>query len=59
MESCMERTSGLEDILVQHMPCNSSDTLPRNITSSVCERTVSGVTASKITCCVTDDASFG
>ena len=26
---------------------------------SMCENTVSGVTASKITCCATDDASFG
>jgi hypothetical protein len=59
MESCMERTSGLEDILVRHMPCNRNGSHPRNLTSSVCENTVSGVTASKITCCVTDDASFG
>jgi hypothetical protein len=27
----MERTSGLEDILVQHMPCNRSDSHPRSL----------------------------
>jgi hypothetical protein len=26
-----KRTSGLEDILVQHMPCNSSDAHPRDL----------------------------
>jgi len=44
MSSGLERTSGLEDIMVQRMPCNSSDA---NLLSlqRVYENTASGATA--------------
>jgi hypothetical protein len=58
MDSCIEHTSGLEDILVQHMPCIISDPHPRSL-QCVREHGLRGDCEQDHVFRVTDDASFG